>query len=202
MNIETLLQIDLDTDTIPSMDWVREYVADHGGEASFDTTYIHARIDSLWTELNDTVVFDTEELGDVAPLLADVEPIFVFRLGSGQTADTAVFNDGAMAGAFYYNGQHTLKITSLRGVLMSGTGTETIGVQVAWSDTLNAVVPTKLNTSDLTVTSMTVGTSDTSFDNDEIPTGKWVWCKLSGTSAGNRPSMLILTMSGYKIVEL
>ena len=85
---------------------------------------------------------------------------------------------------------------------MSGTGTETIGVQVAWSDTLNAVVPTKLNTTDLTVTSMTVGTSDTSFDNDEIESGNWVWCKLSGTSEGNRSSMLILTMSGYKIVEL
>jgi hypothetical protein len=192
LNIETLLDIDLDTDTIADLSEVR---------LKLNITSLTDSLDVIRTELRDTVVFDTEELGDVSPLLADVEPIFVFGIGSGQTADTAVFNNGAIAGAFYYNGEHTLKITALRGVLMAGTGTETIGVQVAWSDTLNAVVPTKLNTTDLTVTSMTVGTSDTSFDNDEIPTGKWVWCELSGTSAGNRPSMLVLTMSGYKIVN-
>lgn len=179
MNIETLLQIDFDTDTIPSMDWVREYVADHGGGLPSDTV----------------------PLGDVAPLLADVEPIYVFGLGSGQPADTIVFNNGAIAGAFFYNGEHPLKITSLTGVLAEGSGTETVGVQVSWHATFKSESATNINATALTVNSITTGTSDTSFANDEIPSGVWVWCTLSGVSAGNRPSMLVLTMSGYKIAN-
>lgn len=219
MNIETLLQIDFDTDTIPSMDWVREYVADHGGgEGVTDSVNIETLLqidldaDTLASRswIRDYVashgggegVTDSVSLAAVAPLLADVEPIFVFGLGSGQPADTIVFNNGAIAGAFFYNGEHPLKITSLTGVLAEGSGTETVGVQVSWHATFKSGSATNINATALTVNSITTGTSDTSFANDEIPSGVWVWCTLSGVSAGNRPSMLILTMSGYKIVEL
>lgn len=129
----------------------------------------------------------------------DTIPIFVFGLGSGVAADTAVFNDNAIAGAFYNAGSDTLKITSLMGVLAEGSGTETIAVQVSWHATFKSGSATNLNSSALTVNSITTGTSDTSFANDEIPPGVFVWCTLSGTSAGNKPSLLILTMSGYKI---
>ena len=132
-------------------------------------------------------------------LLADTIPIFVFGLGSGVAADTAVFKDNAIAGVFYNSGSDTLKITSLMGVLAEGSGTETIAVQVSWHATFKSGSATNLNSSALTINSITTGTSDTSFANDKIPPGVFVWCTLSGTSAGNKPSLLILTMSGYRI---
>ena len=147
--------------------------------------------------INDTLLAG-QQIGVIADLKADTIPIFVFGLGSGQTADTAVFNDNAIAGAFYNAGSDTLMITSLRGVLAEGTGTETIGVQVSWHATFKSGSATNLNASAYTVTSITTGDEDTSFAASTIPPGVWVWCTLSGTSAGNRPSLLILTMSGYK----
>jgi hypothetical protein len=144
----------------------------------------------------DDYVADTVTISSIAPLLTDTIPIVVFGLGSGHTA---VFNDNALAGSFYNKGSDTLAITSLYCVVAAGTGTETVGVNVVWSDTLQAVIPTKLNTSAYTVTSMTVGNEDTSFNNAKIPPNKWVWCYISGVSAGNRPSYLSVTLSGYKI---
>ncbi len=136
------------------------------------------------------------DLGIWAKMQADTVPIFVFGLGSGQPGDTAVFNDNAIAGAFWHKSD-TLVITSLMGVLAEGTGTETIAVQVSWDDNFKDGSPTNLNTSPYTITSITSGDEDTAFDNAEIPPNKWVWCTISGTSAGNRPSMLVLTLSGY-----
>jgi len=149
------------------------------------------------SDINDTLLAGTQ-IGIIANLKADTIPIFVFGLGSGQTADTALFNNGAIAGAFYNAGSDTLMITSLRGVLAEGTGTETIGVQVSWHATFKSGSATNLNASAYTVTSITTGDEDTSFAASTIPPNVWVWCTLSGTSAGNRPSLLILTMSGYK----
>lgn len=137
------------------------------------------------------------DLGIWAKMQADTVPIFVFGLGSGQSGDTAVFNDNAIAGAFWHNESDTLVVTSLMGVLAEGTGTETIAVQVSWGDNFKDGTPTNLNTSAYTITSITSGDEDTAFDNAEIPPNKWVWCTISGTSAGNRPSMLVLTLSGY-----
>lgn len=137
------------------------------------------------------------DLGIWAKMQADTVPIFVFGLGSGQSGDTAVFNDNAIAGAFWHNESDTLVVTSLMGVLAEGTGTETIAVQVSWGDNFKDGTPTNLNTSAYTITSITSGDEYTAFDNAEIPPNKWVWCTISGTSAGNRPSMLVLTLSGY-----
>lgn len=149
------------------------------------------------SDINDTLLAG-QQIGVIADLKADTIPIFVFGLGSGQTADTAVFNDNAIAGAFYNAGSDTLMVTSIRGVLAEGTGTETIGVQVSWHATFKSGSATNLNSSAYTVTSITTGDEDTSFAASTIPPNVWVWCTLSGTSAGNRPSLLILTMSGYK----
>ena len=128
----------------------------------------------------------------------DTIPIFVFGIGSGATADTACFNDGRLAGAFYHGGRDTLYVTELRGVLVAGTGTETIDVEVSWDANLLDATPTLLNSTDLTITSETSGTTDTSFDNNGIPPGNWVWCVLDGASKDNKPTALILTMTGYR----
>jgi len=135
---------------------------------------------------------------EIRVLDSDTIPLFIFGAGSGFSADTALFNNNRLIGAFYNSGSDTLYVTELRGVLVEGTGTETIDVQVSWDVNMKDGTPTNLNTSALTITSMTTGTADTSFNNNGIPPGVWVWCTLSGASSGNKPTMLILTMTGYK----
>jgi hypothetical protein len=131
-------------------------------------------------------------------MLADTIPIFTFGLGGGLAADTAAFNDNAIAGSFFNAGSDTIHVTSLRGVLAEGSGTETVGVQVSWHATFKSGSATNLNTEALTITSTTTGDVDTSFANAVIPPGVFVWCTISATSAGNKPSLLILQLSGYK----
>lgn len=144
--------------------------------------------------INDSILAGVQ----IRTLDSDTIPLFVFGLGSGHSSDTAIFNNGRLAGAFYNSGSDTLYITELRGVLVEGTGTETIAVQVSWDVNMKDATPTNLNTTALTVTNMTTGTVDTSFDNNGIPPGMWVWCSLSGASANNKPTMLTLTMTGYR----
>jgi hypothetical protein len=132
-------------------------------------------------------------------LKTDTIPIFVFGLGSGLAADTASFTNNAIAGSFYNAGSDTIHVTALRGVLAEGSGTETVAVQVSWHATFKSGSATNLNESAYTVTSITTGDNDTSFANAVIPPGVFVWCTISGVSAGNKPSLLILTLSGYKV---
>ena len=82
--------------------------------------------------------------------------------------------------------------------LVEGTGTETIDVQVSWHTNMKDVSAINLNTTALTINNMTTGTSDASFNNNGIPPGRWVWCVLSGASSGNKPTALMLTMTGYR----
>jgi len=83
-------------------------------------------------------------------------------------------------------------------VLAAGTGTETIGVQVRWDVNMLDGTPVNLNTSAYTVTSMTSGDEDTSFDSNDIPPNVWVWGVLSGASANNKPTFLSVTLTGFK----
>jgi hypothetical protein len=135
---------------------------------------------------------------DIRKFDSDTIPLFVFGLGSGHSTDTALFNNGRLAGAFYNSGSDTLYVTELRGVLVEGTGMETIDVQVSWHTNMRDVSAINLNTTALTINNMTTGTSDTSFNNNGIPPGRWVWCVLSGASSGNKPTALMLTMTGYR----
>ena len=129
---------------------------------------------------------------------SSIGPLFVFGTGSGHIADTALFNNGRIAGSFYNSGQDSLYITEVRGVLVEGTGTETITVNISWDVNMRDATPTNMFGTGFTVTSMTTGSVSTSFSNNMIPPGQWVWCTLSGASPNNKPTMLILTMTGYK----
>lgn len=129
---------------------------------------------------------------------SDTIPLFIFGTGSGATADTALFNNTRLIGSFYNSGSDTLHITELRGVMKAGTGTETIDVQIAWHATLLDGSATVLNTNAVTILSITTGTADTSFDNNDIPPGVWVWGILSGASTNNKPTYLCVTLTGYK----
>lgn len=129
----------------------------------------------------------------------DTSVFFVFGMGSGQANDTALFNDNAKAGSWKNLTTDTLVVTNLWGVIETGSGSSTIAVQVSWADTLNAVVPTNLNSSAYTITSTTVGNTDTSFANTKIPPNAIVKGVISGVSAGNRPKYLQFQISGYRI---
>ena len=129
---------------------------------------------------------------------SDTGPLFIFGLGSGHISDTALFNNGRIAGAFYHPGPDTLYVTEVRGVLTEGTGTETITCDVVWDVNMRDATPTHLVATGLTVTSTTTGTVLTSFSNNMILPNRWVWCPLSGASANNKPTMLILQLTGYK----
>jgi hypothetical protein len=141
---------------------------------------------------------DTIALEKIVTLQGDTVPLFVFLFGGGLIADTAVFNDNAIAGCFFNKGSDTLIITELRGVLAEGTGTETVSVQISWHATFKSGSATDLNGSALAITSTTTGTVDASFAANTIPPNVFVWCKISGVSAGNRPSFLSVTLSGHK----
>lgn len=228
VNVETLLNVNLSTDTLSTKAYARS-VGGGGGSAGItlnsgtltltgdagtaDDITFYTNGDGQYNLPagggNLTIMSQVQGwISDTADVIRDmimdsillrIEPIFVFGAGGGMPTDTATFQNGVIAGAFYNSGSDTLKITSIRGVLAEGTGTETIGVQVSWHATFKSASAVNLNSSAYTITSITTGNEDTSFANDEIPPGVWVWCTLSGASANNKPTLLSLTMSGYKI---
>jgi len=142
---------------------------------------------------------DTVALEKIVTLQSDTVALATYGLGSGRIADTALFQDNVLIGSFYNKGSDSLIITSLKCYLYAGSGTESVIVNIAWSDTIMAVVPVKLNTSGYTVTSHVVGNEDTSFNNATIPPNKLVYGWISGNVAGNKPSYLSVTLSGHKI---
>lgn len=153
-------------------------------------------LNALITDFNDSIVLAT-----VTRLKTDTVSIMVAGLGSLQTPDTAAFNNGAWAGAVQWNGPDSLNITAAISALGPGTGTETLGYNVFISDTLGAVVPTKLFTSDRTVTAVipTVGDRYTTIANAKVAPLQWMWVPISGVSPGNRPGFFTLTVAGYLI---
>ena len=62
---------------------------------------------------------------------------------------------------------------------------------------LSDATPTVLNTTALGVNSITTGTSDTSFDNADIPPGVWVWGTIPATVLGRVPSQVAVSVYGY-----
>jgi hypothetical protein len=168
--------------------------------------YVVLTTDSLIIFVNDdgdtlmayTEIARRESISSVAPVFTDTVAFYAFGLGSGLAKDTAVFVDNAIIGAYYNAGSDTLHVTSLMCVLAEGSGTETVGVQISWHATFKSGSATNLNASAYTVTSITTGNNDTSFANAIIPPGVWVWGTISATSTGNKPSLLSVTLSGYK----
>lgn len=224
-NIEAILLVDLDTDTLATKAYARSVggggtagitlnsgtLTLNGSEGTADDIIFYTNGDGSYdlpagggnlTIMSQVQGWINDSLDkakvDIRKFDSDTIPLFVFGLGSGHSTDTALFNNGRLAGAFYNSGSDTLYVTELRGVLVEGTGTETIDVQVSWHANMRDVSAVDLNTSALTINNMTTGTSDVSFNNNGIPPGQWVWCVLSGASSGNKPTALMLTMTGYR----
>lgn len=139
------------------------------------------------TELEPNISIDTVALETIVQLLSDSAVVIPFLMGSGQAGDTALFNDGAICGSFY-NYKDTLVAVYFNGVMSAGTGTETMTIDIKWHATFQDGSAVELNSTPLTVTSLTTGTTDASFNNSIIPPGVRVWGIVAGISAGNRPS--------------
>jgi hypothetical protein len=187
-NIETLLLLDFDTDTVASLADVR---AGAGGIVIGDVR------DEIADSLN-ALRADSEELSDLVLMLADTIPLMVFGGGGGQAGDTAVFSTSTIYGSFYNAGSDSLKITELR-VIMLGDATDTLSVDILWDVNLNDGTPTELNADPLPVNSFTTGDTDTAFGTAKIPPGVWVWCETPGVVAGRKPTYFNAQISGYKI---
>lgn len=205
-NIETLLQIDFDTDTLADLSEVRlklniadsltKYVTPSQLSDSID-----AAVGVIISDVRDEIADSLNVLRPTVRLLADTIPIFVFGAGGANDGDTVVFTTSTIYGSFFNIGSDTLVITQLKCIMLGEAG-DTLGVDINWSDTLQAVVPTELNTTPHPfgyTSSGKVGSTDTSFNNTKIPPNKWIWCDTPFISAGHKPKYFNAQISGYKI---
>ena len=125
----------------------------------------------------------------------DTCTIATFSAGAGFAIDTTAFTDSTIYGSFYNAGNDTLIITSIIGVVKN-TG-KTIGVQAYYNSSFNTG-GNAIATSTLTVTSNTTGNSTSTFTNQKIPPGNWVWMKSPTVTAGQKPTYLSVSLIGYK----
>jgi hypothetical protein len=125
----------------------------------------------------------------------DTVPLAVFGAGSGAAGDTAAFSTSALYGSFYNAGSDTLIITQMRaGVL--GTS-PSITTEVYWNDSLNITAGATILVSGGTSVTGTIGaTNVTSFTNNKIPPGVWVFVRTSAVAT--KPTYFTLTLLGYK----
>jgi hypothetical protein len=150
---------------------------------------------------------DTVPLTDVAVMLNDQKSTLAFGVGSGDAADTTSLSTTRKYGPLYWGGHLTFHVDSMCVQLIAGAGLDTIGVQINWSDTLAAVVPTTINSAALAVgrisgtnVARTIGQFDVAFANAIIPPGKHVWMSLPyipAASLKRKPSMVSVTLIGH-----
>ena len=130
---------------------------------------------------------------------ADTLLLYTFSGGNGNAGDTTDITTTTYYDAFYNDGTDTLVITKLHAVMMHGIGTDTLGVQISWDDTLGSASATNLNTVALPINSITIGTTDVAFSNTKIPPGYHIWCTSPTVVTGRKPTRLAVTLSGYRI---
>jgi len=92
-----------------------------------------------------------------------------------------------------------LVVVSLWGILDSALVDASVTVQISWADTLNAVIPTNLNSSAFTIDNESVGNTDTSFANTKIPPNAIVKGTIDTVTVGAKPKYLQFQIDVYKI---
>jgi hypothetical protein len=81
---------------------------------SFDSTYLHYRVDSLVNVLSDTILGSS-----VYMELADIKPYFVFGAGSGAAADSTLFAKGSKSFGSFRIIEDSLYVHSLTNLYMT-----------------------------------------------------------------------------------
>jgi hypothetical protein len=133
--------------------------------------------------------------------------VMTFGAGGGNAGDTTLFTTPSLYGSAYWGGSLSFHVDSMIVSMVHGAGLDTLGVQISYSDTLKAVVPTNLNTAALPIgrvagvnKALTVGQVDAAFDNAVIPPGKIVYCTTPYVPAAalkRKPTYLSVTLIGH-----
>jgi hypothetical protein len=141
------------------------------------------RVDDIEADLA-----DTEELSDLAVMLADVKTFFVFAVGGGNAVDTLAITDSTILGSFYNGGAKTIVVDTLRAIMKHGEGLDTLAFNIAWTknfedsydDPIAKLSSTQFNCgrtagSPAVNTNRITGNFFTTFTEDEIPPGVTVY---------------------------
>jgi hypothetical protein len=155
-----------------------------------ELNYVGGVTSAIQTQLNDTVSGNS-----IYSQFTDTIPLFTFGGGSGGAGDTSCFRTGRFYGSFFNKGSDTLVITSMMNILHGSSAS--VAVDVCWHTTLGSGSATHLNSTPPTITSITTGNEDTSFNNAKIPPNVFVWCTL--TTVTVQPTYFSCTISGHKI---
>ena len=159
---------------------------------SFDSTYLHYRVDSLVNVLSDTILGSS-----VYMELADIKPYFVFGGGSGADADSTLFAKGNKSFGSFRIIEDSLYVHSITNLYMT-TG-DSLKFNVYYGNGMTRVATDSLFTSPQGVGSHFV----TLTPNNErtINKGNDVWVGIIGPQPANmRPKEWVLQLNA-KIVR-
>ena len=153
---------------------------------STELDYVDGVTSGIQAQLGTKV--DTTTLKTTAWLISDT-----IVLGAFSAIDS--FNTSFIYGSFYNNGSDTLTVTEMAVSCLGTTVSYTVDVE--WHATLGSGSATGLNTTPPTITDESGAiTSDTSFDNEDIPPGVQVWVKTPTVTTA--PTYMSVTLIGYR----
>lgn len=154
-----------------------------------ELNYVDGVTSGLQTQMDSKLSEDdTVQLKLVAWLTSDT-----IIIGAFSAVDS--FNTSFIYGSFYNNGSDTLVVTEMIACLQGTTPSLTVDIE--WHATLGSGSATGLNTTPPTITSITTGDSDTTFDNAQIPPGVFVWLKTPTVTT--EPTFMTVTLLGYRL---
>lgn len=176
-NIETLLQVDLDTDTLSTKAYARSLTG-------VSITDVRNEIADSLNVLRPTVKFNVDTVG-----------IFVFGAGSGAAADSLLFEKGDKNYGTFYNYTDTLYVVNFNVLYL--TSGDSLRFNCYWGNRM-----TETKTDSLFTSPQAVGVNQNILTpNDrKIPPDKDVWIEMSGTQlTGLRPKQFEIQLNGYII---
>lgn len=128
-------------------------------------------------------------------LSADTVVLYSTSLGRNIITDTAYFRPTYEYPALYVDGTDTLYVTKIIGVVQGSS--PSVALKMVFDVNHLDGTPTEINSSALTITSTTAGTSTTTIANPKVPPGVWMWPDV--TAVATQPYMLTLNVFGYRI---
>jgi hypothetical protein len=113
--------------------------------------------------------------------------------------DSTTFSTSADYAPIFYDEAEDLLVTEVVvAMLPNAFGDDTLSINIVFSDTVAAVVPTELYTSDFGLSNTDVGESFTTFTNATITPGQFIWVEVEGITANRDPNGFVVTMKATK----
>lgn len=164
-----------------------------GGTSSYDSTYIHYRVDSIVTVLSDTILGSS-----VFMELADIKPYYTFGAGTGAAADSTLFAKGNKSFGSFRIIEDSLYVESITNLYMT-TG-DSLKFNVYYGNGMTRTATDSLFTAPQGAGSY--ATQTLTPDNERtINHGQDVWVGIIGPQPANmRPKEWILQLNA-KIVR-